>query len=124
MERQHKKPVAEPLRRKDGTPLQVGDILWARIQYAGCSHHHSLVKVERITPTGALRVRTLATTSKMLEFGVWGSRTQIWPDDTGSPGALMRLRPDGSCGSQRHNYRLYRHYTPDTELVNVDDNGD
>ena len=124
MERKHKKPEGEPLRRKDGTPLQRGDILWARIQYAGSSYHHSLVKIDRITPTGALRVREIDITKKLLDCGLWGSRAQIWPNETDSPGSVIRLRPDGTCGSQRHNYRRYQHYTPDTELVNVDDNGD
>lgn len=128
--RRHKSHRQErpALTRQDGTPLQVNDILVAKIQYAGCSYHHVFVRILRITAAGGLRVRIMPCKSQEIDCGTWGNTTQVWPDVTPStPDVKLEsflLRPDGSKGSARHNYEQYQHYTDDMKVTNLFDNGD
>lgn len=125
MPRAHRKAfTGKPLQRQNNTPLQPGDLLVARVQYAGCSYHHHFVQVVQRTPTQNWRVKGLAIRSFELSRGDWGSKTQVWPDLTQKPLGSFVLRADGTCGNKMHDFRQYRHYTDDLEIIDNFDNGD
>ena len=72
--------MEKPLARPDGTRLQRGDILVARVQYAGCSYHHRFVKVLYFTAKGMIRVETMGCKEQgRKEVGQWGSVTGVVP---------------------------------------------
>lgn len=112
-----------PLTRTDGTPLQVGDTLVCRVQYAGCTHHHVFYRVLTIGKT--LGVAALKKRSEPVYEGQGGSVHNVFPTDELADKPAKRIRIDGLVErvSASCSIRCV-HYDPSKTFQDVYDAGD
>lgn len=91
----HKKKMESYNECKD---FNVGDILYAKVQYAGCSYHYQFVKVIRKTKTGRYRVATISHKKNGKETGdLYHRYTPVVPDESISDetGTTFLIMPNG-----------------------------
>ena len=76
--------------------FKVGDILYAKVQHAGCSYYYQFVKVIRKTKTGRYRVICITSQSNGEKSGdQYHEYTPVVPDDTETVGESFLIMPNG-----------------------------
>lgn len=74
--------------------IRVGTILCGIPHMAGASRYWEFVEVRKVTPTGCVVVQPIRTDSKQLDFGLWGSNTQMKPIPHSFFSSSFLLKPD------------------------------
>lgn len=112
--------------------FQVGDIVCAKAQFAGCSYSYRFGKVIKVTPTGRLRVKALQADvikRERDEAGMGSTTIEIKPSDreldmvyVGGKGTSFKYRVEVYGNSAPTLY--WEHYDPEKTYENFSDNGD
>lgn len=106
--------------------LQVGDLVYARVQYAGCSYHYTFGRCAKITPTKKYRIEILPSKiagEKREEK--WYTWQPVEPDTVGKPVKTILVREDGYKNhSGTWSGLWFEKYTKDLKLENYSDGGD
>lgn len=76
--RRRKPDPVKPLTRADGTPLQIGDILYCDYSHTGLEHNHVFYRLVAIGKT--LRVRPLRTINGVVTHWINGHYSTVRPD--------------------------------------------
>ena len=114
----------------------IGDIIYSKVQYAGCSYHYEFGIVEKITPNGRFRFRPISskhngarevikTTSGPHKGRVWAVEQPVQPDLDIKSNETFLLQKDGyRKGELSRCYYGYEKYSGEENLKNYSDFGD
>jgi len=106
--------------------FKVGDIVYSKVQHAGCSYYHTFGKVVKILPSGKYRIQPLvAEQGDKREVG-WCIFTRVFPDlETRCYEKSFVIGPDGHKKKEGTWTGLwYEKYSQDLVLENMLDGSD
>lgn len=109
--------------------FKIGDIVYVKIQWAGCSYHYEFGVVERKTPTRKWRIHLIEShrSEECEQNGlyIWHqTRPNVIGDRVIKTGVTVLVDKYG-CGCRTGDYPfLFSKWTPETILKNHHDPGD
>jgi len=107
--------------------FQPNDIIYARVQHAGCSYHYNFARVLKVTPTGKFRIQEIGSKLTGEQKGDDSHRyNHIVPDTARLLDTRKRLLDvHGHCKEEGTWTGLwYKKYEPTSEIFTYSDMGD